>query len=165
VKKSITNWTDHYTFTLPAKDSLKAYSINLSKFSSPLLKTPIQPDDVLQTVFTFETGGRQVNVDAQISDAAFSTFEEILDERLNIVQAYPNPGTKFQINFHSNTEQSLTLRVIESATGRAVRNLSFTSAKGANQISLDLSECRGQVLLLKLEGRNTHYALKKLVVQ
>lgn len=165
VKKSISNWTDHYTYTLPAKDSLKEYSINLSKFTSPLSKNPIQADDILQTVFTFETGGKQVSLDAQINNAAFSTFEEILDERLNIVQAYPNPGTKFQINFHSNSAQPLTLRVIESATGRAVRNLAFTSAKGANQVSLDLSECRGQVLLLKLEGKNTRYELKKLVVQ
>ncbi|HCT23438.1 MAG TPA: hypothetical protein DIW54_08920, partial [Chitinophagaceae bacterium] len=64
VKKSISNWTDHYTYTLPAKDSLKEYSINLSKFTSPLSKNPIQADDILQTVFTFETGGKQVNLDA-----------------------------------------------------------------------------------------------------
>jgi hypothetical protein len=165
VKKSITNWTDHYTYTLPAKDSLKTYSINLSKFTSPLSKHPIQADDVLQTVFTFETGGRQVNLDAQIRNAAFSTFEEILDERLHIVQAYPNPGTRFQISFHSNTVQPLTLRVIEAATGKAVRNMAFTTVKGSNQISLDLSERSGQVLLLKLEGNNTRYELKKLVVQ
>jgi len=165
VKKSISNWTDHYSYTLPAKDSLKEYSINLSKFTSPLSKNPIQADDILQTVFTFETGGKQVNLDAQINNAAFSTFEEILGEKLNIVQAYPNPGTQFLIKFHSNTAQPLTLRVLEAATGRAVRNFAFTSAKGANQISLDLSNCRGQVLLLKLEGKDTRYEMKKLVVQ
>ena len=139
VKKSITDWSKQYTYTLPLNGTSKDYSIRLSDFAAQGTTAKIKADDVLQVIFTIEAAnsnsGAIINTkfsNVEFAKAAAVTVDPVVaDKDINI---FPNPSTngRFAVSFEAAQAQNATLKLVDAQTGRVILNRVFTTTVGKN---------------------------------
>lgn len=167
VKKSIANWNDQYSYTIPLNGS-SDYAIDFSQFKSSKYLGGINANDITAVSFGFNNNkGGVVNMSIDLSEVRFikSTVTPIalFDNSLSV---YPNPNSgKFVARFNSIDNQQLVLKVTEMATGRVVKTLFISSIKGVNNVNVELNN---NLLFgnysLSIEGENVKYNSIKLTL-
>ena len=168
VKKSIADWKNQYTYTMPL-DGAKEYVINLNQFTSKATANAINANDITAVNFSFNnTRNIPTNVSINLSKARFtSAVVSATDNSLTVVDVYPNPttGDKFTTNLTSELAQPMVLKVIETATGKIVKTQFINAAKGANQVAVSLNYAQANGLyIVSLEADGVKYNAAKLMV-
>lgn len=104
---------------------------------------------------------------ASLSNARFS--QSIVDGQLPVVNlsVYPNPtvGNRFTVNYSSNNNQSLVLKVLEVATGRVVKTMFVNATKGTNKQVVELNNTQSNgTYMVTLEGDEVKYNAVKVMM-
>lgn len=170
VKQSISKWEDQYTLNLPISYDAQEYAIGLDEFKSKGINIPIDASDISSMVISMgpTTANQQTEVNLSISSVSFSKeevgFIRSLKERtMNI---YPNPstGSRFNIKFKADKDYSLTLKMVEAATGKILMSKIVNAVRGENLVPVDMNNNSGQKMyILSLDGTNIKYKSTKLV--
>lgn len=168
IKKSIQNWADQYSFTMPL-DGNKEYAVGMSQFKSSKFSTALNMNDVLAVNFSFSnTRGSNNILNASLSKARF-TKEDVAYNQLLVSKAisiYPNPSNGvFITNFMSDVDQSLVVKIVSLATGQIIKTQFVQAKKGANNftINLDKTVANGMYSLV-IEGDNGKYQSQKIML-
>ena len=167
VKKSITNWSEQYCYTMEL-DGNKEYGIDLNKFKSIKFIDAINPYDIVAVNFSF-LNSRNVatTMSIDLSKARFTNSAIATAIEVKTVAVYPNPSNgKFTASFTSEIASSLVLKVIETATGRIVKTQFINAAKGANQVAvaLDNTTSTSGLYIVSLEGDGISFNAAKLII-
>ncbi|MBR2647323.1 MAG: DUF4114 domain-containing protein [Sediminibacterium sp.] len=170
VKNSITDFAKQYKILVPISTELKSYAISLSDFISAGNNQPINANDITTIVFSFEaTGGVQTTIDATISSVAFSKkskefLSNLLEQQLHV---YPNPvrsgGTAYAA-FKSTENTNVTVKLIETATGKIVQTQQANAIKGDNMIPIKLGKLATPTLIsVVVEGSGIKLKPAKII--
>ncbi|TAG29563.1 MAG: hypothetical protein EAZ35_10445 [Sphingobacteriia bacterium] len=170
VKQSVTKWEDQYSLTLPITKESQEYVIGLNEFKSKGINTPIDANDISSIVISMgpTTANQQTEVSLGIGNVSFSKedigYIRSLQERtMNI---YPNPATdaRFNVKFKSDKDYSLTLKVVEAATGKILMTKAVNAVRGENLVPVDMNNNSGQKMyILSLDGATIKYKATKIV--
>ncbi|MBN8662997.1 MAG: hypothetical protein J0L83_00365 [Chitinophagales bacterium] len=172
VKKSITNWADQYSITVPASATAKEYQITLNSFKSAGINSPINAKDIVQVLFSFEVANKNTNLNASISNAAFVNTTATVNTPAEDtrIRTYPNPSNngRFTVTFKSPVDQQVTMNFRESGTGRILHTMQHSAVKGDNVVSVDMSskvKTSPQLLIVQITGTEGTFSPAKTVVQ
>jgi hypothetical protein len=172
VKKSITNWADQYSYTVPASATAKEYAIALNSFKSAGSNSPINARDIVQVLFSFEVNNKQTTMNASISNAAFVSTTATVNAPAEDtrIRTFPNPSTngRFTVSFKSPADQLVTLNFRESGSGRTLHTMQHSAVKGDNIVTVDMSgkvKTSPQLLIVQITGTEGSFIPAKTVVQ
>jgi hypothetical protein len=172
VKRSIANWADQYSITVPASATAKEYEITLNSFKSPGINSPINAKDIVQVLFSFEVANKNTNLNASISNAAFvkTTATVNTPAEDTRIRTFPNPSNngRFTVSFKSPVDQQVTLNFRESGTGRTLHTMQHSAVKGENVVSVDMStkvKTSPQLLIVQITGNEGIFSPAKTVIQ
>ena len=172
VKKSIANWADQYSITVPASATAKEYALTLNSFKSTGINSPINAKDIVQVLFSFEVANKNTNLNASISNAAFvkTTATVTTPAEDTRIRTFPNPSNngRFTVSFKSPVDQQVTLNFRESGTGRTLHTMQHSAVKGENVVSVDMStkvKTSPQLLIVQITGNEGIFSPAKTVVQ
>jgi hypothetical protein len=153
VKNSITDFAKQYKILVPISTELKNYTVSLNDFTSAGNNLPIDANDITTIVFSFESvGGVQTTIDATIASVVFSKkskefLANLLEQQLHV---YPNPitsnGTTYAA-FRSTENITVTVKLIETATGKIVQTQQANAIKGDNMIPIKLDRFHTSTLV------------------
>lgn len=169
VKEAITNWANQYSYSMSLNDQVKDYAINLDEFKAQGNTDKLTANDIVQVVFTIESGTGSSNVSLELKDVAFSKIKqdalaEATERKINI---YPNPSNgKFNIGFNANAVTSATLRITEVGTGRVYSSKVFNTVTGNNILPVEIQKTSGQkIYILTIEtATGIKYKPSKILV-
>jgi len=170
VKYSITNFAKQFSYVLPIGKELKDYTINLSDFTGEDPLEKINANDITTVVFAFEnTTGVSTTIDGAIADIFFSKkpkeyLENLKQQKIHI---FPNPATggKFSATFRSDVDASVTLRLIDAATGKTIYSKVVQAIKGDNVVPVQLnSKPAAGVYMISVEGNGVKYGTNRIIM-
>ena len=170
VKNTITDWNSQYSVTIPAKQGTQDYSINYTDLLSNGLNG-MDASDVTAITISFIVNNSNTALNASISNAKLvrSTivFTPSVDTKMSI---YPNPvvNNTFSCSFNSLRAEALTLKVIETGTGRLLYSQIVNSNLGNNTALITLP--KGSFLsannyIVTLQGDYSKYDVQKVVIK
>ncbi len=169
IKKGITNWNDQYHYTLALNGNETEYAIGLSQFISKATTAAIDLSDVTAIDFTWEnTRGVMQTIGGSVNNLRFSkqSIVNIIASNGEIV-IYPNPNKgKFTVNFVTDANQSVVLKLVEVASGKQVHTQFINAKKGMNTVDVDLQSkvYTSGLYILTLEGDDLKYSPKKVMI-
>ncbi len=170
VKQSIAKWEDQYTLSLPISKESQEYVIGLDEFKSKGINTPINANDISSIVISMgpTTANQPTEVSLNISNVSFSKEDIVyirsLQERNMTI--FPNPATdgRFNVKFKCDKDNSLTLKIIEAATGKIITSKVVNAMRGDNQLPVEINHNSGQKMyILSLDGTGVKYKATKIV--
>jgi hypothetical protein len=159
-----------FSYVLPIGKELKDYTINLSDFTGEDPLEKINANDITTVVFAFEnTTGISTTIDAAIADIFFSKKPKEYLENLKLqkIHIFPNPttGGKFSATFRSDIDASLTLRIIDAATGKTVYSKVVQAIKGDNVVPVQFnSKPAAGVYMISVEGTGVKYGTNRIIM-
>lgn len=170
-KKSVSNWNSQYTYLITGLQDGQTYKLSLANFKSTdsTLPAAIDMSDVTSVVYNIENpSGQTVSFNAGISNAAFGTEDIIYEQTLNVktVGVYPNPSNgNFRVSFASTTDAQLQLVVVDNS-GRMVKTVPVSAAKGKNEVSIYLANSlMNSVYFVSLQGAGMRYNTEKIIIK
>lgn len=168
IKKSILNWSDQYSVSVPITEAAKDFKVSLDNFVSTATTDKIIPDDITMVVFGLAVANPATSViTASISDVSFTVkdlnyLNSLLSKEVTI---FPNPitGSRFSVHFNAATINNLNLQLIELHSGRVVFNKSVNTQIGPNKVSVILQETPAtNTYIISLGGADIQYKATKL---
>ncbi|TXT32506.1 MAG: hypothetical protein FD136_1313 [Chitinophagaceae bacterium] len=170
VKQSVVNWADQYTLQIPVSGDNKDYAISLTDFKSTASNLPIDVSDINSIVFTMGAAapGKSTAVQLALSNVSFSKEDLVYIRSLQVrdVSLYPNPSNGvFNVRFKADKDYSLTLNIIDAATGNVVMTKMVNATRGENSVPVELRNNSGQrMYIISLNGSNVNYKSTKIVI-
>ena len=173
-KASISNWNSQYSYTLNVTPNPADYVVNLSDFTSSASNDTLTANDIVTVTFSFISNGGN-NITASIANVKFGSTKIATPAVVDSVtantslQAYPNPvREKFTCTFKSDVNATMTLKVIELATGRTVMTQAVNATIGNNSVVIpanrNIVRAGQYVLVLQFDG-NYYTPLKLTFAQ
>jgi PKD repeat protein len=173
VKKSITNWDDQYSYTIPVSAN-QEYALDLKSFTSTKFNSFINANDITVINFSFINNRRgTVSMNVNLNNVRYSvvktntTVTPVVETPVNLIAVYPNPSTgKFIIGFDAQTVMPLVMKIVNASTGKQVKTQFINTTKGANKVAVSLDNIISSngLYIVTLEGDNTKYNPAKLIV-
>ena len=173
VKKSITNWDDQYSYTIPITANHE-YALDFNDFKSSQFNSSINANDITVINFSFINNlGGTISMNVNLNNVRFSvvktntTIIPVVETPVNLIAVYPNPSTgKFIIGFDAQTAMPLVMKIVNISTGKQVKTQFINTTKGANQVavSIDNTATLNGVYMITLEGDNVKYKTISLML-
>ncbi|MEI6185430.1 MAG: hypothetical protein WCP65_07860, partial [Bacteroidota bacterium] len=169
VKNSITEWNKQYSITIPTKQGTQDYQINFADLVAEGMSA-IDASDVTAITISFVVSNSNTALNASISNAKLIKTSTVItptvDTKLSI---YPNPvvTNSFTCSFKSVRAEKLTLKVIETGTGRVISTQIINSVEGLNTpvITIDkASFFSTNNYIVTLQGDYNKYDVQKIVI-
>ena len=169
-KNSITDWSQQYTVTIPAKDGTNDYTIKYSDLASAGLGSIDASDVTAITISLIVNNGVSTKLSATLSNAKLITSNVVVPPVVpvvdNTLSIRPNPilnGT-FKCVFNDLSAETLQLKVVEIATGKVIYTQPFNSVAGSNTINVQLpgSLLNTGIYTVSLEGGSIKYELQNI---
>ncbi|MFY7653287.1 MAG: DUF4114 domain-containing protein, partial [Chitinophagaceae bacterium] len=143
IKNSIANWDKQYAIRIPISNNWKEYGINLNELISANSTDKINATDVTGLVFSFEVPqGSHTTIDGGLKNIYFSKQEKPTDvANTNSINLFPNPAkNNFTLQFNSPAAETVTVTVVELATGKTIYTQHANIIKGNNWVNIQLNK-------------------------
>ncbi len=139
IKKSITNYSSQYAYTVQLSGNEKDYLVKLTDFRSDVSAAAINLSDVLLVSFTYETKAVPTQIETTLKNVRFSSMTLTTESGAQKIKAYPNPlTTNTTVEFNSATNDNLILQFTNAATGQVVYQQTVKANKGLNAILVNI---------------------------
>jgi len=170
VKNSITDWNKQYSITIPAKQGTQDYLINFTDLVSAGMST-IDASDVTAITISFIVNSSNTVLNATISNAKLIKTNTVITPAVDTkMSIYPNPviNNTFSCSYNALKAETLTLKVIETGTGRVLYTQTVNSVVGNNTAIISIG--KDKILstnnyIVTLQGDNTKYDAQKIVIK
>lgn len=170
IKKSISQWENQYSYTLPVTPSETEYNIPLNRFTSKASNASIDVKDITAVNFSWENNlGGTRNITATIKQLRFTKVTDAyvaMDDNADM-GIYPNPNNgKFTVNFNATEQQQVVLKVIELASGRVMATQFANAKKGLNNLKvlLNTKAINTGMYIVTLENDVQHFNPKRVLI-
>ena len=169
IKKGITNWSDQYHYTLAVNNNEVDYAVALSQFVSKVNNATIDLSDITAIDFTWEnTRGVMQTIGGTVNNLRFSkqNIANIIASTGEIV-VYPNPNKgKFTVNFMTDANQSVVLKLVEVGSGKQIHTQFINAKKGLNAVDVNLQSTlfSSGLYIITIEGDELKYSPKKVMI-
>lgn len=170
VKNSIANFDAQYKIILPLTSDAINYSIGLEDFKSNDPTQKINANDLVTLLFSFEPGtNKRTDIDVSVANISFSKKSKEFMENLNKgeLHVFPNPASnsRFNASFRSETNSTVTIKVINTASGQILYTKPVQTFKGDNIVPIQLPKQVGRaILLISIEGNGIKIPTKKIIM-
>lgn len=162
IKKSVENFEEHYSFTVPLSANMKQYSIPVSSFRSTGNPQPVLLNDLVILSFTAENQG---GIQVQLNAIRFDRQKELVSTNNQKIQAFPNPFQgQTTLVFESAFGGPMDLNVFSMESGNLVQSLVLEASSGSNSkvLSLDTNVKKG-VYIVRISSNREVVTTKILV--
>ena len=170
VKNTITDWNSQYSVTIPTKQGTQDYSINYTDLLSNGLNG-MDASDVTAITISFIVNNSNTALNACISNAKLVRSTIVITPSVDTkMSIYPNPvvNNTFSCSFNSLRAEALTLKVIETGTGRILYSQIVNSNVGNNTALITLpkeSFLTANNYIVTLQGDYSKYDVQKVVIK
>ena len=168
VKQSITNWADQYTLSVPVQSGNAEYDLSLNSFTSTASQNKINANDVTTVAVSYIVNGSS-SIATTLSNVSFTKQDVGYLKSLQSkdITVYPNPSSgKFTCSFMSDTVQTVTVKVIEIASGKVVFSQPVAVIVGTNNVPVEFTVPNNGAKLyaVAVDGDNVKYNRQTILI-